>query len=104
MEKDILKTMYIGLPFLKFLSRLICHEASTHQERHSASDFRTQFPAPVSKTFWADLTCCEFMVKADTAFRCLFPMEFCSELYYVHIFNEKCILLPWHIEIHGFLW
>ena len=78
-------------------------EASTHQKRHNVSDFRKQFPAPISKTFWADLTHCEFMGNTNTAFHCLFPMEFCSELYYVRIFNEKCILLLWCIEIHGFL-
>lgn len=78
-------------------------EASTHQKTHNASDFRKQFPAPINKTFWADLTHCEFMGNTNTAFRSLFLMEFCSELYYVRIFNEKCILLLWCIEIHGFL-
>ena len=47
---------------------------------------------------------CKLTVNTNTAFWCLFPRKFYSELYYVCIFNEKCILLLWHIEIHAFLW
>lgn len=46
---------------------------------------------------------CQVNGEYQYRFQGLFPREFCSELYYVCIFNEKCILLLWHIEIHGFL-
>lgn len=96
--------LFVFLPFLKFHSHLTFHEALTRKKRLNASDFRKQFPAPISKTFWADLMRCKLMVNTNTTLQCLIPREFCSELYYVFIFNEKCILLLWRIEIHGFLW
>lgn len=60
-------------------------------------------PSHNKQNILAELICCKLMVYISTVSFVFVSRSVFSELYYAFIFNEKCILLLWHIEMYGFL-